>query len=1203
MAQYEMNLRDYWLIVRRRRLIIIASTVLVMGFSFWFAKQKVPVYQATAAVKFEQSMALTGLLVEVLSYTTADNIETQASLIKSYPILEEVARRMGRLPRSVASETVRESRTYTSTLESISNKLRTNRVGGTSILEVTATSTNALEARNLANTVVEVYRDYNKSNRNLRIVEARKFIEGQLREVEGRVRRAEEEVWAFRDANRIISPGAESSMLLSLFTQVRSDIEKARQQRVELEQVQARLERSDPASMTDRVYVDTQNPAVIRLMATQTDLILERSNLALEVTDKHPRLQAVDDRLREVRRELRRELAAQIALLRNREEILGRQQGELLQRNREVPAVELSLARLQRDAKVNDDLLTLLKTRHQEALIKESEGVEEVSIVRPASEPGAPVGSEVLNTVLVGGLLGLMLGLVLAFVQETLDTSIGTIEDIETYLGVPVLGTVPHIDPRETMQRLIERRPALAQMDAEALQSHALLITHFDPKSPVAEAYRTLRTHVQFARGDHGGKVLVVTSPTLQEGKTTTIVNLALTMAQSGQRTLLVGGNMRRPSIYRFFGIEREPGLSDILVGNARWRDCIRTVADILMGRFEMEDIMASPGLDNLHIIEAGPIPANPSELLSTPAMATFLREVSAEYDIVLIDTPPVLPVTDSAIVAGQADGVLLVYQAGKVGRLVLKRAKAHLESTRAKVWGVVLNDVQAEVSGYTYTHYYTHYYGEETPSPREGGSLQRAWDAVRSKVGMGPSQPTNSPIVHAGPDADTTESLATAGSGSRTRRGGSRHRLLGVLVIVGLLGVLGAAGAWQMGLLDVRQTPLAALRERLGIGPAAPPRTVPPSKPGPTPPRTTPPVPAAPAKPATAAAPPAAPAASAPSLPAASAPPVAAEKPVSEPPRVAATPAPAPTAPRSVGAVMTPPPDAPPAPAAADKPAPAAPTISAAPAPQAPAPAPTAPAAKSPAAVTPETTAPPAAKPATPAAPPVAPATTAPPAAKSPTPVTPPAQKSPAPAPSAPASAAAKPPAASVPATPKSPATPASTPSVAAAAPKQTASVKPAVAAAPVATPRFALEFGPFAASADAERVERRLTQAGYQTVRFRQQTSAALYAVLLERIPGATEAQALLGTLREQGYGEAVLLGPDPPVVRVGEPLPLRRAVELAERLRAGGHQVRVAAQPGEGAAFTVRHGSFPSKPEADARAEELGRLGVTAQVVQVR
>src|SRR5918996_351616 len=428
MAQYEMNLRDYWLIVRRRRMIILASTVLVALFSFWFAKQKVPVYQATAAVKFEQSTALSGLLVEVLSYSTADNIETQATLIKSYPILEEVARRMGRLPQASGTEALRESRAYTNTLESISNKLRTNRVGGTSILEITATSTSAVETRDLANTVAEVYRDYNRNNRNARITEARKFIEGQLKEVEARVRRAEEEVWAFRDANRIISPGAESSMLLSLFTQVRGDIEKARQQRIELEQVQQRLERTDTASVTDRVYVDTANPSIVRLMAAQTDLILERSNLALEVTDRHPRLQAIDDRLREVRREMRQEVGAQVALLRNREEILNRQLGELMQRNREVPAVELGLSRLQRDAKVNDDLLTLLKTRHQEALIKESEGVEEVTIVRPASDPTTPAGTEMVNTVLVGALLGLFLGVVLAFIRETLDTSIGTIE-------------------------------------------------------------------------------------------------------------------------------------------------------------------------------------------------------------------------------------------------------------------------------------------------------------------------------------------------------------------------------------------------------------------------------------------------------------------------------------------------------------------------------------------------------------------------------------------------------------------------------------------------------------------------------------------------------------------------------------------------------------------------------------------------------
>src|SRR6266581_1171664 len=425
MAQYEMNLRDYWLIIRRRRLIIAASTVLVALFSFWFAKQETPVYQATAAVKFEQSTSLSGLLVEVLSYSSSDNIETQATIIKSYLVLEEVARRMGKLPQTVAGEAIRESKSYTAVLDTLGAKLKTQRVPSTSIIEITASSTNPREARDLANTTADAYRDYNKANRNVRITEARRFIEQQLKDVEGRVRRAEEEVWAFRDANRIISPGAESSVLLSLFTQVRGDLEKTRQQRLELEGAQTRFLRDD-TPLNDRVYIDTQNPAIQNLQSTQAELMLERSNLALEVTDKHPRLQAIDDRLREVRVEMRREVGAQVALLRNREEILNRQMGDLLQKNREVPAVELNLQRLQRDAKVNDDLLTLLKTRHQEALIKESEGIEEVSIVRPAADPTAPTGTETFNTMLVGGLLGLMLGLVLAFVQETLDTSIGT---------------------------------------------------------------------------------------------------------------------------------------------------------------------------------------------------------------------------------------------------------------------------------------------------------------------------------------------------------------------------------------------------------------------------------------------------------------------------------------------------------------------------------------------------------------------------------------------------------------------------------------------------------------------------------------------------------------------------------------------------------------------------------------------------------
>ncbi|PYN27305.1 MAG: hypothetical protein DMD99_02850 [Candidatus Rokuibacteriota bacterium] len=1046
MAQYEMNLRDYWLIVHRRRVIIITSTVLVALLSFGFARQKVPVYQASAAVKFEQSTQLSGLIVEVLSYSSADSIETQVTLIKSYPILEEVARRLGRLPDTTASGAVRESKGYWAALDSISAMVKVTRVPNTSILAVTATSPKPREARDVANATVEAYRDYNKALRNARVTEARRFIEGQLKDVETRSRRAEAEIWAFREANRIIAPGAESSVLLSLFTQVRADIEKARQQRLELEAIQQVLPRPDPPSGSERIFIGTSNPAMQRLQATYSELLFERNTLALEVTEKHPRLQALDDRMREIRTEMRREVAAQIAMLRSREELLNRQIGELQQKNRELPTLELSLQRLQREAKTNDDLLALLKTKHQEALIKEAEQIEEVSIVRPATEPDAPIGGETMNSVLVGLVLGLSVGLVLAFVRETLDTSIGTIEDVEAYLGVPVLGVVPHIDSRETVQRILERRPALAQIDPEALLSHSLLITHFDPKSPVAEAYRTLRTNVQFARMERSGKVLVVSSPTLQEGKTTTIVNLALTMAQSGQKTLLIGANMRRPSIHRFFGIDREPGLSNILVGSAQWTDCIRTVADILMGRFEMEDIMAAPGLDNLHIIEAGPVPANPSELLSTPAMTGFLHAVRDVYDVVLVDTPPILPVTDSAIVASQADGVILVYQAGKVGRLVLKRAKVHVENVGGKVWGVVLNDVKSEIAGYAYTQYYTHYYGEETVVDRRKERFQRVGGFLRRffhREGRGDAATVSIDGVAAhaaGEPSTSARALGTVALEGPVRGPRIPRRLWMAVLVVALLVALGGLAGWRMGWFGGGLRPKELLRQRLEAPPPSP----------------------------------------------------AAREPA--PPRAVAPLVPAP----SESPDAAPPPGGPPVVAGAQAPA------------------------------------------------------------ERPAPVAPPAKREPA----------------------------------------------AQAGGGPAAGARFAVEFGPFMTAPEAERVERQLNEAGYQTVRFRQQTGAALYAVLIEKIPSAHDARALVAALREQGFGDAFVIGEREPLsVQVGLPLPLRGAVQTAERLRTSGHQVRVAVQPGEAVTFAIRHGNFATSQEAEAKGRELIRLGLGNQVVRVK
>jgi len=479
------------------------------------------------------------------------------------------------------------------------------------------------------------------------------------------------------------------------------------------------------------------------------------------------------------------------------------------------------------------------------------------------------------------------------------------------------------------------------------------------------------------------------------------------------------------------------------------------------MGRFEMEDIMAAPGLDNLHIIEAGPIPANPSELLSTPAMTAFLRAVRDEYDIVLIDTPPVLPVTDSAIVAAQADGVILVYQAGKVGRLVLKRAKVHIENVGGKVWGVVLNDVKAEIAGYAYTHYYTHYYGEETVIDTHKERLNRAAAFFRRLLGRdAPGEPRG------GAAAGTGASVGAPSPAVQPvpmPQATSKRRALLIALIAVLAGVIlaGVVG-WRVGLLRGQPPPKALLREKLDASPVTPP---------------------------------------------------AAALPVS--------PAPAPM------------------PAPAREPAPS-----------------------------PEAAAPP------------------PPAVS-------PADTTSAPE-SSPDKAGAEPSGARVPERAPEPVTPAARPSAVAAR-----------EAAPTATgTRFAVELGPFVMPAEAERVERQLNQAGYQTTRLRQQTDAAVYAVLVERIPTAREAQTLVANLRDDGFDNVAVLGETEPLtVRVGTPLPLRGAVQVAERLRAAGHQVRVSAQPGEAVTFVIRHGNFTTAEVAEAKSQELLRLGLSGQVVRVR
>lgn len=291
-------------------------------------------------------------------------------------------------------------------------------------------------------------------------------------------------------------------------------------------------------------------------------------------------------------------------------------------------------------------------------------------LLTPATVPSSPVSPQPVRDISLALLVGLFLGGGIAFLREHLDDSIKTKEDVDAALGsVPVLGMVPSV-PRWKNR------------------SSPMLISRTDPSSPAAESYRSLRTSIQFLGFDRPLRLLQVTSPSSSEGKTTTLANLAVALAGAGNEVVVVCCDLRRPRLHQFFGLDNSVGLTSVLLGQAELENALQTV----------------PGIDGLKLLASGLVPPNPSEILSSHRSAALLTSLQAHGDVVLMDCPPVLPVTDAAVLSGVAEGTLLVATAGVTRKRDLVRAAEMLRQVNAPLVGVALNGVGAQGDyGYGY--------------------------------------------------------------------------------------------------------------------------------------------------------------------------------------------------------------------------------------------------------------------------------------------------------------------------------------------------------------------------------------------------------------------------------------------------------------------------------------------------------------------
>jgi polysaccharide biosynthesis transport protein len=353
----------------------------------------------------------------------------------------------------------------------------------------------------------------------------------------------------------------------------------------------------------------------------------------------------------------------------------------VLQAQLEVPA----LSRAQRDS-IESQISYYESQLNQLRVATRLTRTGGVQLLTQATNPSVPFAPQPLRNAAIAAVLGLLLGVALAFAREHLDDTIRSKDDLETASrGLTVVGLIPAVAGWRD-------------------RSQPLVVAMNDPASPAAEAYRTLRTSVQFLRVDRPLQVVQITSAEPEEGKTTTAANLAIALARAGERVLLIECDLRRSRLHEFFGLRATPGFTSLLLGDTPVAEAVHQVE----------------GEPRVYVLPSGPTPPNPSELLSSARAREVLTSFRANVDIVIVDSPPVLPVTDAMVLAGVVDATLVVAAAGKTSKRALARAIELLQQVNAPLIGTVLNSVRPRAAGSYGYEYGTGYgYAMKNEAPR----------------------------------------------------------------------------------------------------------------------------------------------------------------------------------------------------------------------------------------------------------------------------------------------------------------------------------------------------------------------------------------------------------------------------------------------------------------------------------------------------
>jgi capsular exopolysaccharide synthesis family protein len=727
------DLRRYFAVISKRKWWTIFTILFAISAALIFTKVREPVYRATAIVLIDNSppKILTGIkdVVQVggENYPAQqDYFRTQIKIIAGIEVLSRVVQtlRLYEEPEYLEVESLdqvteeEKQRLISEKIpeKELHNKLIVSQVRDTNLVEISIEDKNPWRAAQLANEIAFAYRDLNMEYRRAVLAEANSELQKMVERYRQQKDDADNKVLEFEREHTV---GSFTVMKQALEDRVRMLLQRQGELLLKKSDLEARkkrikeLEKAEDAFSLPLEQILTSS-LIISLKEQVMQLRNEKVALLTTLGEKHPRLQAIEEQLRLATDALKKEVNAfleqvdgdykeVIDALAEVDSLVEKAEKELA----EMARLDLEYSALLEQKKSANEVYRFVSGRFTETSLSEQVETNNVRLQEIARPPDKPVRPDLVLSVALGGVLGIALGIAFAFLIELLDNTVKSREEVEAALGAVCLGVVPSIpSANKSSNKARTQDPYVVERDFYVVQN---------PKSSVAEALNTLRTNLVFALPSKKIGSIVVSSPNPFEGKSTVAVALALTMARFGARTLVVDADLRRPRLHKTFDCASEEGISTVLVGKT-----------------PVDNAVVSTSFENLYLLPCGPVPPNPSDLLVTKRAKEVFVSLREKFDVVIVDSPPLIPVSDARILARYTDGILIVVKIGSTTRESLVQARREISSVDGRILGAVLNDLdirRRRYYGYSYYGYYgkypsySYYHEDEEKSKDESDS------------------------------------------------------------------------------------------------------------------------------------------------------------------------------------------------------------------------------------------------------------------------------------------------------------------------------------------------------------------------------------------------------------------------------------------------------------------------------------------------